>query len=247
MKNRIFVGILLFALFVVVSIVDYYWINFIIFGAILAIAFLESLKLFGIEQKNLVFIALVFFAILPFVNSVNDVFKVILLNITVVLSILAYTKSENLNFVLPFLYPTVPIFMMFALYNEFGIRSLFWLILTVIASDSAGYFVGRFYGRHAFCASSPNKTLEGVLGALGMGVIFGTLFGFFVVDMSFGVSLMCALLISVFGICGDLFESYLKRRVQIKDSGNILGEHGGMLDRIDGYLFGVVAMFLVIV
>jgi phosphatidate cytidylyltransferase len=51
----------------------------------------------------------------------------------------------------------------------------------------------------------------------------------------------------IFGIFGDLFESYLKRLAGVKDSGVILGEQGGLLDRMDGYLFGVLAMYMVLV
>ncbi|KAB0612382.1 phosphatidate cytidylyltransferase [Campylobacter hyointestinalis] len=246
MKNRIIVGLLLFVIFLGIALLDIFWLNFLIFGIILATAFLESLKLYKIEQKNLVFIALVFYSILPFLQGINDIFKVILLNLIIISSVLAYTKSDNMKLILPFLYPTVPIFMMFALYQNYGIECLFWLVFTIIISDTAAYFVGKYLGRHQFSASSPNKTIEGVIGGVVFGSVFGTAFAFIFVDVSYFMAASCSILLTIFGVFGDLFESYLKRRVDIKDSGALLGAHGGILDRMDGYLFGVVAMFLVL-
>ncbi|OCR97279.1 phosphatidate cytidylyltransferase [Campylobacter fetus subsp. testudinum] len=246
MKNRIITGLVLFAVFLVVALLDIFWLNFLIFGLILAVAFLESLKLFKIEYKSLVFIVLAFFSILPFLTGINDIFKVILLNLIAVASVLAYTKSENLKFILPFLYPSVPIFMMFALYQNYGIACLFWLIFTIVISDSGAYFTGKAFGKHRFSASSPNKTIEGVIGGVILGSVLGAIFAFVFVDVEYNIAIFCSVLVSVLGVFGDLFESYLKRRVDLKDSGTVLGEHGGVLDRIDGYLFGVVAMFLVL-
>jgi phosphatidate cytidylyltransferase len=65
-------------------------------------------------------------------------------------------------------------------------------------------------------------------------------------NYSFLLSLVVALLVSTSSIFGDLFESYLKRNANIKDSGNILPGHGGVLDRLDGYLFGAVVMVLLL-
>lgn len=246
MKNRIITGVSLFVVFLVIALADIFWLNFLIFGGILAISFLESLKLFKIEQKSLVFIALAFFAILPFLGGINDIFKVILLNLIVMASVLAYTKSDNINFLLPFLYPTVPVFMMFALYQNYGMACLFWLIFTVILSDSGAYFCGKAFGKHSFSASSPNKTLEGVLGGFVLGSVLGSVFALIFIDIDFIMAVFCSVLVGLLGVFGDLFESYLKRRADVKDSGTLLGEQGGLLDRMDGYLFGVVAMFLVL-
>ncbi len=244
MLKRIIIGVCLFAALILVAWLDIFWLNFAIFAAIVALAVHESLKLWGADFEPLVLIAVAFFTLTPFGEGINDVFKVILLNLATVAAALAYTKSENLNYLLPFIYPAAPIFMMFALYQEFGMSCLVWLIFTVVACDSGAYFVGKMIGKHPFSASSPNKTFEGVVGGLVLGAVLGTCFGWIFVDMSSGMVALTAILVAIFGVFGDLFESYLKRRAGVKDTSHLLGEHGGVLDRIDGYLFGVIAMFL---
>ena len=71
--------------------------------------------------------------------------------------------------------------------------------------------------------------------------------GLFLMDMIFVIMVLCSLSVVIFSIFGDLFESYLKRLAGVKDSGVILGEQGGILDRMDGYLFGVLAMYMVLI
>ena len=247
MRNRIMVGIALFVAFLVIAVLDIFWLNFIIFGAILALAVLESLNLYNLKQKSIVVIAVVFFALLPFVGGIQDVFKIIILNLVVVASVLAYSKNENLKLILPFIYPVAPIFILFAIYQSYGVSALFWLIFTIIASDSGAYFVGKFFGKRSFSPSSPNKTLEGVCGGLIIGIIFGIVSGLILMDIAFIIVVLCSVGVVIFGIFGDLFESYLKRLAGVKDSGALLGEQGGILDRIDGYLFGVLAMYMVLI
>lgn len=247
MKKRIFVGVALFAAFLVVVVLDIFWLNFAIFGVLLAIAVLESLKLYGLKEKSLAVIAVAFFTLLPFIDGIQDIFKIILLNLIVVASVLAYTKNENLKIILPFIYPTAPMFILFAIYQSYGIAALFWLIFSVVASDSGAYFIGKFFGKRNFSASSPNKTLEGVVGGFVIGSVFGVAAGLFLMDIDFLIVILCSVSVVIFGIFGDLFESYLKRLAGVKDSGVILGEQGGLLDRMDGYLFGVLAMYMVLV
>lgn len=247
MKNRIIIGVGLFVAFIVLAILDIFLINFVLFAIMLGLAFNESLKLYNIDFKQLYIVPLAFFCLLPFLGKgLESPFKIICLNLVVIASFLAYFKSSNLKLLLPFIYPTAPIFLMFGLYQYFGINVLFWLIFTVIATDSGAYFVGKMIGERPFSPSSPNKTLEGVVGGFVLGSVLGSIFAFIFVDVGFDVALLASVLISLFGIFGDLFESYLKRLAGTKDTSNLLGEHGGILDRIDGYLFGAFAVYLVI-
>jgi predicted CDP-diglyceride synthetase/phosphatidate cytidylyltransferase len=102
-------------------------------------------------------------------------------------------------------------------------------------SDTAAYFTGRAFGKRKLAYHiSPGKTWEGVAGAVLAVVIYGVVWVFVFADGAYMVTLIPLLIIlTVLGIMGDLFESLIKRQAGVKDSGNILPGHGGILDRID--------------
>jgi phosphatidate cytidylyltransferase len=159
----------------------------------------------------------------------------------IVASYKAY-KNEDMKDVLPFVYPTISMVVFLALYKEFGIVSIVWLIIVVAFTDTFAYFTGKYLGKTKFSPTSPNKTLEGVAGGVIAGTIFGSVAGLYF--NGFMYALVLSFLVSVFSVFGDLFESYLKRKADVKDSGNIFPGHGGILDRLDGYLFGVIILYV---
>jgi phosphatidate cytidylyltransferase len=115
-----------------------------------------------------------------------------------------------------------------------------WLLLCLLATiwiaDSAAYFAGKNFGKNKLAPSiSPGKTWEGVLGALIAVTIFGA-----ILYLGFNISTLAIFpalwIITGFGVIGDLFESMIKRQANIKDSGDLLPGHGGILDRIDGII-----------
>jgi phosphatidate cytidylyltransferase len=115
-----------------------------------------------------------------------------------------------------------------------------WLLLglltTIWIADSAAYFAGKNFGKHKLAPTiSPGKTWEGVAGALIAVTLFGAVLYFYFEVKS--VAIFPALwVITSFGVIGDLFESMMKRQANIKDSGDLLPGHGGILDRIDGII-----------
>jgi len=130
------------------------------------------------------------------------------------------------------------------MYQEYGVMSLFWLLVVVAMTDVGAYAVGKSIGKTPFCETSPNKTMEGVVGGIIVATLSGMFIGVFVVD--FMVSFLISALVSISSIFGDLFESSLKRAADVKDSGDLLPGHGGVLDRIDGYLFAAVVMLVLL-
>ena len=117
---------------------------------------------------------------------------------------------------------------------------LLYVFLLVWCADSGAYFVGRKFGRRKMAPSvSPNKTMEGLAGGLVTGLLVVLIISFFKLQLT-GTALVAFVLLSALtilaSVLGDLFESMLKRQAGVKDSGNILPGHGGILDRIDSLL-----------
>lgn len=125
-----------------------------------------------------------------------------------------------------------------------GHRWLLTALAIVWAADSGAYFAGRKFGGRFFVGRklaprvSPNKTIEGLLGGVVAGIVVGVLFALFAGanPSQLPAVALVALAAVLFSVIGDLFESLLKRHVGVKDSGNLIPGHGGILDRIDGVL-----------
>lgn len=114
-----------------------------------------------------------------------------------------------------------------------GLALLIWTFLVTWATDIGAYFAGRSFGRHKLAPTiSPNKTVEGLIGGIVAATLFG---GAWVLATDLPLPLLgLAPLFAIAAQAGDLFESGMKRRAGVKDSGNWLPGHGGVLDRLDG-------------
>jgi phosphatidate cytidylyltransferase len=123
--------------------------------------------------------------------------------------------------------------------TDAGILWIFFLLAVVFAGDIGAYYAGSYLGRHKLCPwVSPNKTVEGSIGGLCANLLIGGIIkAMFLPSLPWAACMVMFLLIGAAGQIGDLYESALKRSVQIKDSGTLLPGHGGMLDRIDALLF----------
>jgi len=117
---------------------------------------------------------------------------------------------------------------------------LMYVFLLVWCADSGAYFVGRKFGKRKMAPNvSPNKSMEGLAGGVVTGLLVVIGISVFMLQLS-GTALLAFAALSVvtilISVLGDLFESMLKRRAKVKDSGTILPGHGGVLDRIDSLL-----------
>ncbi len=128
----------------------------------------------------------------------------------------------------------------------YGGSLLLFMLLLIWAADTGAFVTGKLLGKHKLTKVSPNKTWEGVIG----GILLSMLIGWagisvlkFQVD-NIGVYLLVIFALAIISVFGDLFESALKRVANIKDSGNLLPGHGGLLDRLDSTITVAPAFYL---
>lgn len=131
--------------------------------------------------------------------------------------------------------------------EESGVLLILIAVVGPWVSDSGAYFAGRLAGRHPmFPSLSPKKTIEGALGGLLLTVAAVGLLAHYALGLSPLQAALAGAAISVFSQSGDLFESLLKRMMEIKDLGNTLPGHGGILDRVDSLLFTAPAVYYIL-
>lgn len=239
LQQRILTAIALLALVGFIGWIDNPFIMWVFLGTIYIFAFYEAMKLFKLTSSGAYAWAVLLWIIAYFYPNPDDLFFLIAI---IFGASLAYFHNFDKRLILPFLYPVSGILFFLMLYTIYGVQAMFWLLVTVALTDVGAFFTGKAIGKTKFSDTSPNKTLEGVIGGIVIATIFGTYAGAIIAP--FWIAFMVTLATSVSSIFGDLFESYLKREAGVKDSGDILPGHGGILDRIDGYLFAAPMMII---
>ncbi len=157
-----------------------------------------------------------------------------------------FRKTENsihnlAYFVLGQIYIALP----FSILNNLNQSVILAMFIGLWANDVGAYLVGSMIGKHKlFERISPKKTWEGFFGGMFFAIIVGFVLSFYMTELSLNQWIVFMLLVSVFGTLGDLVESMLKRTVGVKDSGNIMPGHGGLLDRLDSMLFATPIIFI---
>ena len=155
---------------------------------------------------------------------------------------ISITLIATLYIVLPFVLLNV-----YSFEHVLEVETLIWpplsIFILIWCNDTFAYLTGRLLGKHKlFERISPKKTWEGFIGGLLFAVLAGVLLAYFL-EWSYIKMITYGIVVGAIGTAGDLVESMLKRNVGIKDSGNILPGHGGILDRFDAVLFVVPVVF----
>lgn len=256
MKQRVISAIV--AIIIVVPIVLYGGIPFYLGASVLGlIGFYEMLKARKIERDipNIMKLVCMFaFIIIMMDNWGNKVLvfnsndKLILSILLTVIPIVFFNKkkSYDINDALFMLGTIMSLGISFNHLVNIRVGSLYnfiYLVLITTMTDTFAYFTGRLIGKHKMCPSvSPNKTWEGFIGGLVFGTIISVVFYVCAFDFTGSVFLLVlvSMLLSVVGQLGDLVFSSIKRHYKIKDYGNIMPGHGGVLDRLDSLLFVIL-------
>ena len=195
---------------------------------------ITSIVLIGIFLFCYFIHAYFFYALIVIVSLIswielNNIFKKIKLK----------KSLKNINVFLSFIYLSFFTFIVCYSYHEK--ISLIFILLVCIFSDIGGYIIGKTIGGKKLTKISPKKTISGSIGSLFFSIIPLFILNIYDNDeypIKIFIFLLC-LLISLACQIGDLFVSYLKRKAKVKDTGNILPGHGGLLDRIDGIILAV--------
>jgi len=132
--------------------------------------------------------------------------------------------------------------------NTTGLNLTLTSCFLIVASDIGSYFIGKSFGKTSLSPISPSKTIEGLIGGISCSTLLAIIFAFLMnwenplfVGIIYGIS------ISLMALVGDLIESMMKRDAKIKDSGTFLPGHGGILDRIDSYIFTPSVLYYIFI
>ncbi|WP_445506888.1 phosphatidate cytidylyltransferase [Niallia sp. 03190] len=255
MKERIITGIVLAVLFMIPFYFGGYWFTYL--TIILAmIAYYElttiiKIRLFG--TKWFVGIIGVILILSPLLIPGLEQIQIKVLLILVLFFITSTVFNEGYSI------EKAGTLLIGVLYIAFGFESLgeariekgmiwtFSVLLSIWATDSGAYFVGKNFGKRKLAERiSPNKTVEGSIGGVIIALIVGIILQLTINPYeTLSGAIIITLVVSVAGQVGDLVESALKRHFEVKDSGKLLPGHGGVLDRLDSWIFVFIGLKLI--
>ena len=156
-------------------------------------------------------------------------------------------KVNNYPFIIAEVYITLPICAFLNLNGSLEGKSIIhWVFLVVWTVDISGYVFGNlFKGPKLISHVSPNKTWSGFISGILLAGILSIFFAYYIKNESYLAYFIISVVAGLFCTAGDLFESYLKRKNNIKDTSNLIPGHGGLLDRLDGFLFAILFFWIV--
>lgn len=255
MFKRVISGVIGLTLLIILLLAPNVYIFDIALFLVMSIGLSEFLKTMKVESNPLKLVA--FFIMIPqliFFNNPNvDNLSIYLLILAAFSLIIINNKIENTHYVYLSLMGVIllgflPAHILKVREMHYG-NLLIWLVfIGAWATDTFAYYIGRLIGKHKLTPISPKKTIEGSIGGLLGATLVMYLYGLFI-SRQYGVPysminyVIIGLICGVVSQIGDLSASLLKRTADVKDFGNILPGHGGILDRFDSVLFAAPAVY----
>jgi phosphatidate cytidylyltransferase len=174
--------------------------------------------------------------------------QLVIASIGCVLTFQEHSFKELAKLFFGWIWIWLPVFLAKDILEDFLLRFPMILLLVFIGlwtSDSGAYLVGKSMGKHKMIPHvSPNKTWEGTIGGMLLAAMMVSIFAHYFVSMDWIKGGVLGGIISFFGTFGDLIQSVVKRTFGVKDSGNLIPGHGGILDRFDSFLLAIPAVWL---
>jgi phosphatidate cytidylyltransferase len=222
----------------------------VLFGIFLIIAVYEFCKMCNLNLFISLPISIISYFLL-WNKSLDIIIKTIIICISVLTGIkllfyLFNTKKTNFKITTRYLlligYIIIPFiitnYIAIGKDNKYNEKILISILILIWANDTFAYLVGKNFGKNKlFPSVSPKKTIEGFIGGMFFTIITSFLLSKFYTESNLTIWIVIAIIISVFSTLGDLIQSKFKRVAGIKDSGNIMPGHGGILDRLDSIIF----------
>lgn len=226
-----------------------------IFTAICIFEFSKIIKL----KSYIPYIVLTFIVYCLITNKESKTYSFLLAASLISLTIFLYQliTSKTIHYskigqkvFLQFSYLILPFFFLMGMPFINGVyhsNIIIAIILIIWTNDSFAFIVGKNFGKNKlFEKVSPKKTIEGFIGGLVFSIIAGLIISKYITLFNTTNWIIIAIIVSIFGTLGDLVESKFKRQAKIKDSGNIMPGHGGLLDRLDSLFFLAPFVYLYI-
>jgi len=209
------------------------------------------------ELKKRISTGIVLFLILFYCLYYSGLYFIIFLSLVYCLSFFEIIKNtRNLLFIA--ISNIVLVFALFSFYylrgqSDYSLTVIYWILMTTFLSDIGGYTFGKIFKGKKLTKISPNKTYSGSIGSIIFCVISLpslNLFQIFFLNENlinfYQIKyIILSIIISIICQSGDLYISFWKRKLKVKDTSNILPGHGGVLDRIDGLIFVLIFSFLI--
>ncbi len=260
MKTRIISGVVMGAIVAAILAIGYLWEPWVISIAVALLAAGAVYEIIrnaaNIKKKTVVIGACVYAALTVLLGQwaffTGVITATVLYGIFAVVMILANHQEFDLGKIalvygLPVPFAVAFYFLNVIINNDSGIYYLLLLFNFSCVCDMGAYFTGVTIGKHKLCPEiSPKKTVEGALGGIVSSIVFTVIISLLFQKFSIAV-LLLTIPLCILGMLGDLFASAIKRSVGLKDYGNLIPGHGGIMDRLDSIIMIAPLMFVCIV